>query len=81
MAFEEEINAPERIKQTRCNKLKMCGDLKFMLCLIKQMENQLYGIPEKDDPRHVRIIENLTRLTEEAKLAVEKAAFYKGSDV
>lgn len=79
MSFEEEIIAPINVKRTRNNKLQMAEELEFIIKYAKQSLNRVLLIPEEDNKDHADLVEKLERLTKEAALAVEKAAFYNGN--
>lgn len=59
-SFEEEMNMPVAMKQTRNNKIKTIDELKWIVKMAEQMESYYKRIPEEDDQNHADLVQGLT---------------------
>lgn len=68
MTFDEELAAPDNVKQTRRNKMTIIDNCAFMKRAIESVESRAKRIPEEDDAAHAKLIDDWCRKV----LAVEE---------
>lgn len=73
MTFEEEWNAPEPIRRTRANKMRMVDYCDGAIRLLEQLSRYAVTIPEKDNTEHAEAVDALTHEAKKAWMQADEA--------
>lgn len=73
MTLAEEMNAPQYVRQTRFNKVKMVDEMQWVQKIAAQLEKQAKDIPEEDDEHHATLVQELRDCEHAVYVAMELA--------
>ena len=71
MTFEEELNMPKAEKQTRNNKIKMIGELEWIVRIANQEISHIRMIPEDNNQDHADLVQKYADIIHTAYVAMK----------
>lgn len=76
MTLDEEANAPQNIKNTRSNKVRIIDDCNSIMRMMESIRDRIYRCPELDEDGHARLVEEFASLVVDIKHKADEAFRY-----
>ena len=71
--LEEELNLPENIKRTRCNKVHIIKRIDLIKRTLDSISFTAKRCPELDNKKHADLVDELSKMIDEIDELVDKA--------
>lgn len=71
MSLEEEANAPQNIKNTRNNKVRIIDDCNAIIAMMETIRNRAYRCPELDEDKHAKLVKNFACVVSAVRCEVD----------
>lgn len=73
MSLKEEAEAPQNIRNTRNNKVRIINDCDAIMRTMESIRGRVYRCPELDEDGHAKLVEEFTSLVAEVKRKADEA--------
>ena len=71
MTLKEELNMPKAAKQTRNNKIKMIGELEWIVKIANQEIDHIRMFPEENNQQHADLVQKYADIIHTAFVTME----------
>lgn len=73
MSLKEEANAPQNIKKTRNNKVRIIDDCNAIISMMETLRIRARSCPELDEDGHAKLVEEFASLIVDVKYKADEA--------